>query len=302
MMQRIISEDIQIETFLASDLWLVKVDPAQIEQVIINLAVNARDAMPDGGKLTIETANIVLDENHLADAPGIQPGEYVLLAITDTGQGMSSEVQAHLFEPFFTTKGKGKGTGLGLATVYGIVRQNQGDIRVYSEQDQGTSFKVYLPRVKEVEQLWSPPTGKEEIPVGNETILLVEDDAQVRELTRQILAEQGYTVLETENGQKALQLVDHYSEPIHLLVTDVVMPGMSGQALAEQLTRTCPNLKTIFISGYPDETIAHHGILDSGIVFLQKPFTSTNLAHKVRSTLDAPPQDVPEFKISRETP
>jgi two-component system cell cycle sensor histidine kinase/response regulator CckA len=288
LLRRIIGEDIQIETTLASDLWPIKVDPAQIEQVIVNLAVNARDAMPDGGKLTIETANVVLDNNDLADQLEIQPGEYILLAVSDTGKGMSEVVLEHIFEPFFTTKERDKGTGLGLATVYGIVKQNEGDIKVYSEEDQGTTFKIYLPHAGEALQSAPRAKIKGKMPVGSETILLVEDDAQVRDLARQILAGQGYKVLETENGREALQLTDRYPDPIHLLLTDVVMPDINGRALAEQLLQTRPNLKTIFISGYTDETIAHHGVLDPEITLLQKPFSPMDLARKVREILDAP--------------
>jgi two-component system cell cycle sensor histidine kinase/response regulator CckA len=288
MLRRIIGEDIQIETSLAPDLWPIKVDPAQIEQIVVNLAVNARDAMPDGGKLTIEAANIVLTDNDPAGQPEIQSGEYILLSISDTGKGMSEAVLEHIFEPFFTTKAQNKGTGLGLATVYGIVKQHEGDIRVHSEEGQGTTFKIYLPRAGATLQAAPRPKTKVKMPVGSETILLVEDDAQVRDLARQVLEGQGYKVLEVENGQEALQLADHYADPIHLLLTDVVMPGMDGRALAEQLLQTRPNLKTIFISGYADETIAHHGILEPGIALLQKPFSPVDLARKVREILDAP--------------
>jgi two-component system cell cycle sensor histidine kinase/response regulator CckA len=286
MLRRIIGEDIQIETILPPDLWPVKADPPQLEQIIVNLAVNARDAMPDGGKLTVETANVVLDEAYTRQHLNIQPGSYILLVVSDTGIGMNQETKARIFEPFFTTKAQDKGTGLGLSTVYGIVKQNRGDIWVYSEEGRGTTFKIYLPRVEEAT---SPPTharDSAEMSTGTETVLLVEDEAQVRDLARSVLAGQGYTVLEARNGQEALQLAADHTGSIHLLLCDVVMPGMSGQAVTRQLSQTQPDLKLLFISGYTNETIAHHGELDSGVAFLQKPFSPTVLARKVREVLD----------------
>ncbi|MBE7554085.1 MAG: PAS domain S-box protein [Anaerolineales bacterium] len=288
MLQRVIGEDIDLKTVLPPKLWPIEVDPTQIEQVLVNLVVNARDAMPKGGQLTIETANVVIDENYVAGHLGTQPGRYVLLAISDTGCGMSHEVKAHIFEPFFTTKELGRGTGLGLATVFGIVKQNGGDIWVYSEEGVGTTFKIYFPCLVEklIEPSARPETGPE-MPVGDETILLVEDDPGVRELLRQVLSKLGYTLLEAGNGQEALRLIAHYPDPIHLLLTDVVMPGISGKLLAEELSRTWPDLKTLFMSGYTDEAIVQHGVLDSGVAFLQKPFSAMSLAVKLRSVLDS---------------
>jgi len=286
MLSRIIGEYIQMKTSLKPDLWLIKADPAQIEQIIVNLAVNARDAMPQGGQLMIETANVSLDEAFVATHLEAQPGEYVLLAVSDTGHGMSEEVQAHLFEPFFTTKEQGKGTGLGLATVYGIVKQNGGHIWVYSEEGQGATFKIYLPRVREATQPLDQPQVDTELPRGNETILLVEDAVGVRELARRVLEELGYAVLVASNGQGALELAARHPDPIQLLLTDVVMPGISGRALAEQLQQIRPNLKVLFMSGYTDEAIARHGVLAPGVSLLQKPFTPTSLARKVREVLD----------------
>jgi PAS domain S-box-containing protein len=287
LLQRIIGEQVQLETDLGPEIWPVEADQAQIEQVILNLAVNARDAMPDGGKLIIETANVMLDGEYVAAHLAAQPGEHVRLMVSDTGIGMSEEVKAHLFEPFFTTKGRGKGTGLGLATVYGIVKQSGGTIWVYSEEGVGTTFKIYLPRsAKDAER--QPHAGKSEpIPSGGETVLLVEDEAGVRELARLVLQRQGYSVLEAAEPQEALSLVETHTGPIHLLLTDVVMPGMSGKALAETLTGMIPDLKVLFMSGYPDQVIAHHGVLEAGIAFLQKPFNPMALARNVRKVLDA---------------
>jgi signal transduction histidine kinase/DNA-binding response OmpR family regulator len=287
MLQRIIGEHIELKTSLAPGLWPVEVDPTQIGQVIVNLAVNAQDAMPKGGSLTIETANVVLDEDYVADHLGAEPGEYVLLSVSDTGIGMSREVKAHIFEPFFTTKERGRGTGLGLATVYGIVKQSGGHIWVYSEEEVGTTFKIYLPRAEGAARPLTRPEMREPLPGGEETILLVEDDAGVRDLARHVLQSQGYTLLEAENGQEALHLVARHPGVVHLLLTDVVMPGMSGRDLAEQLAQAHPNLKTLFMSGYADDMIAHHGVLDPGTPFLQKPFSLMALARKVRAVLDS---------------
>lgn len=286
LLSRVIGEDIILETELASDLWSVKVDPTQIEQVIVNLAVNARDAMPDGGRLTIETANVLLDEVYVRQHWQTQPGEHVLLAISDTGLGMSEEVQAHIFEPFFTTKAQGKGTGLGLATVYGIVRQSGGHIWLYSEPKSGTTFKIYLPRVQEKTVALDQTGANAEMLSGDETILLVEDDAEVRDLVRRVLQTQGYTLLEAEDGERALQVAADYAGSIHLLLTDVIMPGMSGKTLADQLVQLRPGIKVLFMSGYTDNAIMHHGVLDPGITLLQKPFGPTVLARKVRYVLD----------------
>lgn len=287
MLQRVIGEDIDLKIRLAPELWPVKVDPAQMEQVILNLVVNARDAMPQGGHLTIETTNVVIDDQYVAGHLDTRPGQYVLLTISDTGYGMSQEVKTHIFEPFFTTKELGRGTGLGLATVFGIVKQSGGDIWVYSEEEMGTTFKIYFPSV--AEKKGEPPLDPEvgvEMPVGSETILLVEDDAGVRTLLRQVLSPLSYTLLEAGNGQEALRLLADYPGPIQLLLTDVVMPGISGKTLAEEASRARPDLKTLFMSGYTDEAIVQHDVLDSGVAFIQKPFSPMSLAVKLRSVLE----------------
>jgi PAS domain S-box-containing protein len=286
LLRRTIGEHIELKTSLAPDLWPVEVDPTQMEQVVVNLAVNARDAMPDGGHLTVETANVELGEDYVAGHLGGKPGNYVLLAISDTGVGMSEEVQTRIFEPFFTTKEHGKGTGLGLSTVFGIVKQSGGDIHVYSEEGVGTTFKVYLPRAGEAVALPIPPEVTEGPPSGDETILVVEDHAEVRALAWGVLQEQGYTVLEAENGQQALQVAARHPGPIHLLLTDVTMPKMSGKVLAGRLAQIRPDLKILFMSGYTDNAIAHQGRLDPGVAFLQKPFSPVALARKVRAVLD----------------
>jgi PAS domain S-box-containing protein len=286
MLQRIIGEDIRLVTRLGADLWPVEVDPAQIEQVIINLAVNARDAMPTGGELTIEVDNVVLDETYSAGHLAVQPGKHVLLVVSDTGTGMSQEVKAHLFEPFFTTKEVGKGTGLGLATVYGIVKQSGGHIWVYSEEGHGSTFKIYLPCAKGSPRPFMRQRGMADAPCGQETILLVEDDEAVRNLALRVLQGQGYTVLEACNGQEALRMSAQHAHPIHLLLSDLVMPGVGGSALAQQLTRARPGLKVLFMSGYANHAVARHGLLESGFAFLQKPFSPVALANKVRQALD----------------
>jgi PAS domain S-box-containing protein len=286
LLRRIIGEDIQLKAKLTPDLWLIKADPAQIEQIIVNLAVNARDAMPAGGQLTIETGNVMLDPNYVAHHLEARPGDYVLLALNDTGIGMSEEVKAHIFEPFFTTKEEGKGTGLGLATIYEIVKQCGGNIWLYSEEGQGTAFKIYLPRAVEAVTPLPPRDQVGELPRGEETILLVEDDVGVRTLEVQVLRQQGYTVLEAADGEEALHLAQTHAEDIHLLLTDVVMPHMSGRELANRLETIRPGTKVLFTSGYTDNTIAHHGMLDPGIAFLQKPFGPLALTRKVREVLD----------------
>lgn len=292
LLRRIIGEHIDLKTTISPILWPVKVDRTQIEQVIVNLAVNARDAMPEGGQLIIETANIALDTN--LDRAGylqMTPGEYVLLTVSDTGVGMSQAIQSRIFEPFFTTKERGRGTGLGLATVYGIVKQNSGGIQVDSEVGQGTTFNIYLPRTEDPDPRQASEIDVAELPTGSETILLVEDDDGVRGLVSRILEMQGYTVLAADNGQEALQLAAQHHGAIDLLLTDVVMPGIHGRALAEQLSQRHPNLKVLYISGYSDEEIAHHGVLNSGVAFLQKPFKFSVLAHKIRQVLDLPTLD-----------
>jgi len=286
MLRRLIGEDIGLVTVVTEGLGSVKADPGQIEQVLVNLAVNARDAMLEGGRLTIETANVELDEAYAQDHAGFRPGRYVMLAVTDTGRGMDAEVQEHMFEPFFTTKEPGKGTGLGLATVYGIVTQSGGYIWVYSEPGHGTTFKIYLPRVDES----SPAAHAEQVarvPKGTETILVVEDEEALREITREILTGQGYTVIEAPSGAAALKLAEQHTGPIHLLLTDVVMPGMSGRELAQNLAARQPAMKLLFMSGYTDDAIVRHGVLEEGTAFIQKPFTLASLTTRVRDVLDS---------------
>jgi two-component system, cell cycle sensor histidine kinase and response regulator CckA len=294
ILRRLIGEDIQLETHSDQDLWLVKADRSQIEQVIMNLAVNARDAMPHGGHLMIETANVELDSSCSQHAVVMGPGKYVMLAVTDNGSGMDAHTQAHLFEPFFTTKEKGKGTGLGLATVYGIVKQSGGYIWVYSEPGRGTTFKVYLPRIEEaVVRSRKEDAGEgKQLPRGSETVLLVEDEDGVRQLAREYLETNGYTVIQAADGHAALELAGMHDGPIHLLMTDVVMPGISGRELAERVAKIRPHVKVLYMSGYTDQAVVHHGMLNSGCVLLQKPFTMATLAGKLREILAAPEQEV----------
>ncbi|MDH4265338.1 MAG: PAS domain S-box protein [Deltaproteobacteria bacterium] len=295
MLQRVIGEDIQLLTVLEPKLGPMKVDPGQIEQVIMNLAVNARDAMPRGGKLTIETANVLLDEDYAQRHVSVKPGSYVMLAVSDNGCGMDKETQSHLFEPFFTTKEKGKGTGLGLSTVYGIVKQSGGNIWAYSEVGQGTTFKIYLPMViQAVKEKYEPVERRRISTRGKETILVVEDEKAVRKMIRKTLQNKGYTVLEAQHGQEALDVCEHYSGPIHLMVTDVVMPQMSGKELAEKLAPSRREMQVLYMSGYPDNSIVQHGVLESGTEFLQKPFTLNTLEAKVRKLLDA---RLPKMKL-----
>jgi GAF domain-containing protein/CheY-like chemotaxis protein len=287
MLRRLIGEDIALVTVLNPGLGRVKADPGQVEQVIMNLAINARDAMPRGGRLTLETANVELDAGYARQHPGARPGPHVMLALSDTGGGMDAETQAHIFEPFFTTKGPGKGTGLGLATVYGVVKQSDGTIWVYSEPGRGTTFKVYLPLVEDPVE---PAQGDDLAPAplrGMETVLLVEDEDAVRDLARDVLQASGYTVLEARHGGEALRICAQHPEPIHLMLTDVVMPEMSGRELAQRLAVLRPGVKVLYMSGYTDNAVVHHGVLDPGTVFLQKPFSPTVLTRKVREVLDA---------------
>jgi PAS domain S-box-containing protein len=286
MLRRLIGEDIDLRTILTPSLGKVKADPAQIEQVIMNLAVNARDAMPCGGQLTLETANVDLDEDYVRTHPVSQPGPYVMFAMSDTGFGMDEQVLSHLFEPFFTTKDVGKGTGLGLAMVYGIVKQSGGYIWPYSEPGFGTTFKIYLPRVATEPEVIELKQASESLPRGNATILLVEDEAMVRGVAHHVLERQGYTVLTAGHPGEALPLSNQYGGPIDLLITDVVMPGMGGRDLAERMTSSYPEMQILYMSGYTDDTIVHHGVLEPGVNFLQKPFSPTSLVRKVRDVLE----------------
>jgi len=286
MLRRLIGEHIALVAVPAPDLGRVRADPNQIEQVIVNLAVNARDAMPDGGKLTIETANVDLDETFAQAHLGSVPGSYAMLAVTDTGAGMDASVRAHLFEPFFTTKEVGKGTGLGLATVYGIVKQSGGYISVYSEPGRGTSFKIYLPRIATPAET-APGPQKPVAARGTETVLVVEDEPAVLTLSRRALEAQGYVVLAASDAAAALRVVERHGGTIHLLLTDVVMPGLSGRELADRLTAQRPGIRVLYMSGYPGDAVVQHGTLPSGSAFLQKPFSPDGLARKVRDVLDA---------------
>ncbi len=287
MLGRMIGEHIDLRTTLHPDLGNVKADPGQMEQVIVNLAVNARDAMPSGGKLTIETANTYLDSSYAQTHVAVTPGPYVMLAVSDTGTGIDAQARPHIFEPFFTTKEVGKGTGLGLSTVYGIVRQSGGNIWVYSEVGKGTTFKIYLPRVEESAEEYKRPAALSQLPQGTETILLVEDDEMVRKLAREVLETSGYRVLAATSGSAAMQICEQDRETIHLLLTDVVMPEMSGSEVGIRLQSLHPEMRILFMSGYADNAIVHHGVLDAGTSFLQKPFTPDALALKVREVLDA---------------
>jgi PAS domain S-box-containing protein len=293
MLTRLIGEDIDLVMVPGAELGAVKADPGQIEQVIMNLAVNARDAMPQGGKLTIETSNVTLDENYARFHAPVRPGEYVMLAISDTGLGMDTETQSHIFEPFFTTKGP-RGTGLGLSTVYGIVKQSEGYIWVYSEHGKGTSFKVYLPRVSATgETMAVQPAIASKPGRGDETILLVEDEPNLRRLAREALESQGYSVLDAADGASAIQISNSYQSPIHLLLTDVIMPGMNGRELALRISSLRSETRVLYMSGYTENAIGHNGTLDEGISLLQKPFTLPALKAKVREMLDTPlPQEV----------
>jgi CheY-like chemotaxis protein len=287
MLQRLIGEHIELVTHLEPKLGRVKADRGQIEQIIINLAVNARDAMPQGGKLTLETANVKLDGAYERGHVAVVPGPYVMLAVSDNGIGMDAATKSRIFEPFFTTKAKDKGTGLGLATVYGIVKQSGGNIWVYSEPGRGATFKIYLPRVEEIVEAVQPVKARAGVPRGSETVLLVEDAKAVRALVRGVLHAKGYTVLEASQGEEALEILEQHKGPVHLLVTDVVMPLMGGGELAKRVTSQRPEMKVLYMSGYTDGAIVHQGVLDSGMAFLQKPFTPDALASKVREALDA---------------
>ena len=285
LLRRTIPEDIRLETILTPDTLPVMADVGQIEQILMNLAVNAADAMPNGGKLTIETTSVELDEAYAATRPDVQPGTYTMMAVSDTGCGMDEETSNKIFEPFFSTKGK-QGTGLGLATVFGIAKQHGGNIWLYSEPGKGTTFKIYLP-IAEKMLLEGQPSKKQSADLkGTETILLVEDNEQVRELAYAILKRQGYTVLMAVNGEAALKSLAKHNGPVHLLLTDVVMPGMNGRVLYEKASQQHPEMKALYMSGYTDNVIAHRGVLDQGVQFIQKPFSVKSLAAKVREVLD----------------
>jgi nitrogen-specific signal transduction histidine kinase/CheY-like chemotaxis protein len=283
MLQRLIGEDVQLTTVLASELWQVRADQGQIEQVIMNLAVNARNAMPEGGKLIIETRNVHLDREYILRHPPTVPGNYVMLVVTDTGIGMDEQTRSHIFEPFFTTKELGKGTGLGLSTVYGIVKQSGGYVWVESEPGLGSTFKVYLPQVAEAVPLSHPSDVATGPLQGSETILLVEDEEPLRTLTRMILEQGGYTVLEANGGSQAIEIARQHRGPIHLLLTDMVMPGMNGLAVAENLIPVRPEMKVIYMSGYTNFTTSQQ--LDSEAIFLPKPITRDALLLKLHEVL-----------------
>jgi two-component system, cell cycle sensor histidine kinase and response regulator CckA len=289
LLRRLIGEDVDLVSIVQPGLDRVRVDPPQIEQVIMNLAINARDAMPRGGKLTLETANVLLDDEYVRLHREAKPGPHMMLAVSDTGYGMDSRTQARIFEPFFSTKGTGKGTGLGLATVYGIVKQSDGSIWVYSEPGQGTTFKIYLPRAEaiagdldpRIEALAPPPQGWE-------TVLVVEDEETLRDIVREGLTAAGYAVLEARHAGEALRVCDQYRDPIHLLITDTVMPGLGGRELAQRMKALRPEIKVLYMSGYTDDAVVRHGVLTEQVAFLQKPFSLDTLARKVRAELDKP--------------
>ena len=286
MLPRLLGEDIAVNTSLSSDLGMVKADQSQIEQVIMNLAVNARDAMPEGGTLRIETANVELDQAYAWQHPGAKPGHYVMLAVIDAGTGIDPDTITHIFEPFFTTKEVGKGTGLGLATVYGVVKQSGGYIWVESEPGKGASFQIFLPRVEEPATEVTARTPVVKTTRGSETILLVEDSEPLRKLTQSFLESHGFRVLVAQNGEEALQVETRHSGKIDLLLTDVVMPGINGRVLAERLLPRQPAMRVLYISGYTDNFVARHGVLEQGMILLHKPFTEEVLIKKMREVLD----------------
>jgi len=292
MLRRLISEDIELVSMLAPDIGLVRADKGQLEQIVLNLAVNARDAMEQGGQLTIETANVNLDATYAGLHMDVTPGPHVMLAVSDSGCGMDEDTRSHMFEPFFTTKEQEKGTGLGLSTVFGIVKQHKGHIWVYSEPGQGTTLKIYFPKIMEEFET----TEEDQVSIGalggTETVLVVEDDEGVRKAVREILRKSGYKILSAHEPGEAILVAEQHTGLIHLMLSDVVMPRMSGPDLAERLNPWHPEMKILYVSGYADNAIVHHGILDKGLAFLQKPFALEELLQKVRQVLDSPKQTV----------
>jgi len=286
LLRRLIGEDIIVTTELDPTVKLVKVDPGQIQQVLMNLAVNARDAMPKGGRLTLKTRTVTIDINDDQSHPEVHPGTYSMLSVSDTGTGMNEETKSHIFEPFFTTKEIGKGTGLGMAVVHGVVKQSGGHIEVWSELGKGTTINVYFPQIQEVISTNKPETKGFPLPTGNETVLLVEDEDAVRAIARHILRSCGYSLLEASNGQEAIFVATNHNGPIHLVLSDVVMPHLGGRQLGDQLEALRPGIKILFMSGYADDAIIRHGVTEENVAFLQKPFTPFTLAQKVREVLD----------------
>jgi two-component system, cell cycle sensor histidine kinase and response regulator CckA len=293
MLPRLIGENIEVSFRPAERLRPVKADAGQLEQALLNLTVNARDAMPGGGRITIETSNAIVDDTYIRRRPVVPAGRYVVLTVSDTGCGIPQGIQSRIFEPFFTTKEKGKGTGLGLAMVYGIVKQSGGYVWVYSEEGQGAAFKIYLPAVEQPVETSEPAASPVEKLEGSETILLVEDEISVRELISQYLRDIGHTVAEASDGSEALEVARRYQGPVHMLVTDMVMPKMSGRELADRLLQQNPQLKVLFISGYTSDSAARHGILEGEMAFLQKPFGLRDLARKIREVLNTSREVVP---------
>ncbi|MCD6326559.1 response regulator, partial [bacterium] len=287
MLRRLIREDVEISTLLGHDLPAIKADPTQVEQIVMNLALNARDAMPFGGNLTVETDSVLLDEEYQQTHQYIAPGPYVVLTVTDTGHGMDAEALSHVFEPFYTTKQMGRGTGLGLSTVYGIVKQSGGSISVYSEVGRGTCFKVYFTAVGEKAGQITKEDRRPESTAGQgEIILVVEDEKAIRDIVERILSGAGYDVKMAADTEKAMALAQDLGEGLDLLLTDVIMPGMQGRDLSDVISRICPNFKTVFMSGYTENVIAHSGVLDEGVEFISKPFTPDDLLRKIRRILN----------------